>query len=643
MLIDDGLVVRTDERWRVTGDMTASTSRPRSKRCSPRALTVSRPRSARCSRPRPSSVRTSSSARSGISCPRTRVSACRRTCWRSAEGADPRGTLDASRRGRVPIPPSADPRLRVRRDPEGPTRRAARARRGMARAGGGRSGRRAGRDRRLSPGAGTRVHDATRTRPTSARSDRTAGGRPTGFGGAASDGPWRLRRRRESPAASVVAVGSSDDAERAATLYHLGMALEEIDDIPGRWQRSTRRSGSRRLRRSIARVARPYRPLRACRRGPIPTARPPRSSARSSRRRSARSMSSGTRRAWRRRGRSSRSSTSGRAGTTTPSARPAEPCSTRVGAATTTPRRGAPSLLVVADASVPPRRRKDIATLDELTEDIARSARWRRRPSLSAGRTSSAGLVRRARRLIGLAIEIAEALGVAGRWSRCTRRSSVTWRWGPRPDRRRTSLPAGLRDRRRDRPGGVQVHGRGGPGPGALRARAFRRGRRYATIARSLAAEDDLWPQVVGRSAQAIVLAARGGFDEAERLAREAVRMLEEAESPAAKANQDGPGPGPSDGREGRGGRASRPRSARVLRAQGEPTFVGRDPRVPGGTGRLSVLRARPPPNRSCCGRCVDPGSATSPPPPHRARRRSTHRHTPARRPPRTGRSRRSP
>jgi tetratricopeptide (TPR) repeat protein len=60
----------------------------------------------------------------------------------------------------------------------------------------------------------------------------------------------------------------------------------------------------------------------------------------------------------------------------------------------------------------------------------------------------------------------------------------------------------------------------------------FDEAERYAAIARSVAAEDDLASQVVGRSAQAMVLAARGEFAEAERLGREAVQMLAEAESP---------------------------------------------------------------------------------------------------------------
>jgi tetratricopeptide (TPR) repeat protein len=54
----------------------------------------------------------------------------------------------------------------------------------------------------------------------------------------------------------------------------------------------------------------------------------------------------------------------------------------------------------------------------------------------------------------------------------------------------------------------------------------------FAMIARDVAAEDDLSSQVIGRSAHAIVLAARHQFDEAEQLAREAVEMLQDAESP---------------------------------------------------------------------------------------------------------------
>jgi tetratricopeptide (TPR) repeat protein len=60
----------------------------------------------------------------------------------------------------------------------------------------------------------------------------------------------------------------------------------------------------------------------------------------------------------------------------------------------------------------------------------------------------------------------------------------------------------------------------------------FDEAERYAAIARSAAAEDDLLSQVTGRQAQALVLTTRGEMEEAERLAREAVEMLADAECP---------------------------------------------------------------------------------------------------------------
>jgi tetratricopeptide (TPR) repeat protein len=59
----------------------------------------------------------------------------------------------------------------------------------------------------------------------------------------------------------------------------------------------------------------------------------------------------------------------------------------------------------------------------------------------------------------------------------------------------------------------------------------------YAAIARSVASVDDLASQVFGRSAQAMVLAARSEFHVAEQLAREAVQMLEDAENPNAQGD----------------------------------------------------------------------------------------------------------
>jgi tetratricopeptide (TPR) repeat protein len=59
----------------------------------------------------------------------------------------------------------------------------------------------------------------------------------------------------------------------------------------------------------------------------------------------------------------------------------------------------------------------------------------------------------------------------------------------------------------------------------------------YALIARHVAPDDDLASQVLGRSAQALVHASRGELEEAERLARKAVQMCEEAEWPAGRGD----------------------------------------------------------------------------------------------------------
>jgi class 3 adenylate cyclase/tetratricopeptide (TPR) repeat protein len=60
----------------------------------------------------------------------------------------------------------------------------------------------------------------------------------------------------------------------------------------------------------------------------------------------------------------------------------------------------------------------------------------------------------------------------------------------------------------------------------------FDEAERFAEIGRTVAAEDDLASQVLGRQAQALVLAARGDLEEAERLALEAVELYADAECP---------------------------------------------------------------------------------------------------------------
>ena len=95
-----------------------------------------------------------------------------------AQGADQTRQAAARRRGRLPLPPPADPRRRLRRAAEGDARRAARALRRLA-GGARRRARRAGRDPRLPPRAGLPL-------PRRARDARTTTSWPRRRGGA-----WR--------------------------------------------------------------------------------------------------------------------------------------------------------------------------------------------------------------------------------------------------------------------------------------------------------------------------------------------------------------------------------------------------------------------------------------------------------------------
>jgi tetratricopeptide (TPR) repeat protein len=78
----------------------------------------------------------------------------------------------------------------------------------------------------------------------------------------------------------------------------------------------------------------------------------------------------------------------------------------------------------------------------------------------------------------------------------------------------------------------------------------------YAAIARRAVPEDDLASQVEGRSAQAMVLAARGVLAEAERLARGAIELCADAEAPNFQGD-------------------IRMDLAKILRMAGKPTEAG--------------------------------------------------------------------
>ena len=175
MLMDEGLLIARG-RW-TTSTIDGHVPRP-SRRCSRRGSTGSTARSGRV-------IERACGPGQGVL----------RGCGRGARSASPRGAgplacsvrcfrkelirpdRTSSRRARLPVPPSADPRRGLRLDPEGGAGRAARAIRPLARADGRRAGGRVRGDRRVPPRAGLPVPRRTRRGRRRNARDRPRGGR----------------------------------------------------------------------------------------------------------------------------------------------------------------------------------------------------------------------------------------------------------------------------------------------------------------------------------------------------------------------------------------------------------------------------------------------------------------------------------
>jgi class 3 adenylate cyclase/tetratricopeptide (TPR) repeat protein len=174
-----------------------------------------------------------------------------------------------------------------------------------------------------------------------------------------------------------------------------------------------------------------------------------------------------------------------------------------------------------------------VRTLDGLRDDLSRSRVLEGFDLAVRGfYAAMEGSFDEARRLIGLAIEIAEALGQ--RFVTAANLDQLG-----EVEMRASDRAAAERAYRRSYEMLDEAGDEGHKSTAAANlARAlcglgrFDEAERYAAIARSVAAEDDLASQVIGRQAQALVLAARGELEEAERLSREAVRMYADAECP---------------------------------------------------------------------------------------------------------------
>jgi tetratricopeptide (TPR) repeat protein len=170
--------------------------------------------------------------------------------------------------------------------------------------------------------------------------------------------------------------------------------------------------------------------------------------------------------------------------------------------------------------------------LDELADDIARSAQSRAVALASrAAFASMEGAHDDARLLANQAIEIEESLGAH-------LVVAIALEFLARVEFEAGDAVAAERHQRRR----FEILDEGGYQGFASTAAAdlawilwsldrFDEAERYAGMARSLAADDDIPSQTIGASVQGLVLAERGGFDEAEHLAREAVGMLRDAQA----------------------------------------------------------------------------------------------------------------
>jgi len=174
-----------------------------------------------------------------------------------------------------------------------------------------------------------------------------------------------------------------------------------------------------------------------------------------------------------------------------------------------------------------------VRTLDGLRDDLSRTRALEGFDLAVRGVYSALeGSFDEARRLIGLAKEIAEALGQPTLTGACEEQlADVEMRAGDpaaaeRASRHDYEIADEIGDEAHKSTAAANL------ARALCRLGRFDEAERYTAIARSVAAEDDLASQVIGRQAQALVLAARGEFEEAEHLSREAVQLYADAECP---------------------------------------------------------------------------------------------------------------
>ncbi len=492
----------------------------------------------------------------------------------------------ARRRGRLPLPPSADPRCRLRRAPEGGPRRPARALRRLA-GGARRRARRAGRDPRLPPRAGLplprRARDARGRRagrggaaaPDRRRPPGAASGRTTAPPSACSSAPPRSCPPAEIDVAletelvdALFWAGKGGEALRRADALaeRASAAGDRVGELCGRIQEALSAStSSRRARpsswpRSSSRRCRCSRPPATTWPCTSPTSRSGRSRTRAGSMDAALEAYERAVAHARRAGLPTPSSLAGRAAGRFYGTTPVSELLAWLDEQEARERRGTTSSVRTG----PRRWRCSVASTRRARSSPKRVRSWPSAAAESCSRTITRHRVRRRRAL--------------GRRSRRRRR---------------------VRSRRVQaarRAGGASV---ASTAAGKLAQALYALDRleeadAWAGRAAELGASDDAITQMLWRQVRAKVLARRGEHAEAERLAREAVAIGDETDM------LDAQGDAYADLAEvlaarreaRRGGRRARA-GARALRAQGQPRLgaarADATRRAPGRSAAMSV------------------------------------------------------
>ena len=199
---------------------------------------------------------------------------------------------------------------------------------------------------------------------------------------------------------------------------------------------------------------------------------------------------------------------------------------------------GALGLVIAAQMFGPTTPDEGIRSLDELSGDLAMS-----RASESFGLVvrgmyrAMDGELDEARRLIGIGRDMSEGLGLSFEVAAADEELGALETWAG--DAVAAEREFRKNYERLDRLGdeGHKSTAAANLARSLCELARFDEAETYAEIAMRVAAEDDLASQTTGRSARARVLAARGEFADAERLAREAVDLYAEAEAPNFQAD----------------------------------------------------------------------------------------------------------